>query len=89
MEKEAIMARLRRIEGQIRGLQKMVSKGDSCADVMMQVAAVISAIKKVAAMIIHEYMEECLEKLPQEKREKRGTSLKEFRQAISRYLDWS
>lgn len=87
--KAEILARLKRIEGQIRGLQRMVEKGDSCPDIMTQVAAVTSAIKKVAAMVIHAYMEECIEMSKKENGEKMGTNLKEFRKAISRYIDWS
>ncbi len=87
--KQGILARLKRIEGQIRGLQRMVEKGDSCLDIMTQVAAVNSAIKKVAAMVMHTYIEECIEKSQKESGEKRKANLKEFRQAISRYIDWS
>jgi DNA-binding FrmR family transcriptional regulator len=87
--KDEILTRLKRIEGQIRGLQKMVEKGDSCADIMVQVAAVTSAIKRVAAIIIHTYLEECLEKIPKEGGGQRKANLQELRKAISRYIDWS
>lgn len=87
--KEKILARLRRIEGQIRGLQRMLEKGDSCSDIMIQIAAVTSAIKKVAARLIQAYIEECIEKSQKETGEKGRADLKEFRKAISRYIDWS
>lgn len=87
--REEILARLRRIEGQIQGLQKMVTKRESCADIMIQLAAVTSAIKRVGAIVIQDYMEECLEKSQKETRGKKGTNLKELSKAIARYIDWS
>ena len=48
-DKEDIQARLRRIEGQIRGLQKMVDNDDYCIDILTQITAASNALKKVAS----------------------------------------
>jgi CsoR family transcriptional regulator, copper-sensing transcriptional repressor len=86
--KPAILMRLRRIEGQIRGLQRMVEKGAPCAEILTQVAAVTSATKKVSMAIVQGYMEECLAKTAKGAGGKEE-SLKEFHRALSRYIDWA
>lgn len=87
--KKDILLRLKRIEGQIRGLQRMVQEEVSCPEILTQVAAVTSAIKKVGTHILQTYLEECLEKTEKEKGFKKGENLKEVHRAISRYIDWA
>ncbi|MGE5380419.1 MAG: metal-sensitive transcriptional regulator [Methylocystaceae bacterium] len=58
--KHDIQARLKRIEGQIRGLQRMVEAEESCADVMNQVAAVKAAIGQVGVLIFQTHSRQCL-----------------------------
>ena len=88
-QKKDVMLRLKRIEGQIRGLQRMVEEGVSCPDILTQVAAVTAAIKKVGMVIVQTYMEECLNKTQEEPRGKREETLIDFQKAISRYMDWA
>lgn len=88
-EKKEVLLRLRRIEGQLRGLQRMVKEEIPCADIMTQVAAATSAMKKVGMVIVKTYMEECLNKTQKEHGIKQGEALKEFQKAISRYIDWA
>jgi DNA-binding FrmR family transcriptional regulator len=87
--KKEILARLKKIEGQIRGLQRMVEGGATCQDILMQNAAATAAIKKVGTIIIQTHLEECLDKSRKEPGIKRGESLKDFQTAISRYIDWA
>ena len=87
--KKDILLRLRRIEGQIRGLQRMVEEGVPCPEVLTQVAAATAAIKKVGAVIVQSYMEECLEKTRKGFSVKQGKNLRDFQKAISRYIDWA
>lgn len=84
-----VLMRLKRIEGQIRGLQRMVEEGVPCPDILTQVAAVTAAIKKVGAVIVQTYMTECLEKTEEVAGSKRADNLKDFHKAISRYIDWA
>ena len=55
-QEKDVLLRLRRIEGQIRGLQRMVEKGIPCPDILAQVAAVTAAVKKVGTVIVQTYM---------------------------------
>ncbi|MBM4278396.1 MAG: metal-sensitive transcriptional regulator [Deltaproteobacteria bacterium] len=87
--KKDVLLRLKRIEGQIRGLQRMVEGGAACPDILTQVAAATAAIKKVGTAIIRTYMEECLEESRKEPVLKQKETLKDFQTAISRYIDWA
>ncbi|MGI5837284.1 MAG: metal-sensitive transcriptional regulator [Chloroflexota bacterium] len=57
---EAIAARLRRIEGQVKGIQRMLEEGRPCEDVITQVMAARAALDKVALSVMAEHMEQCL-----------------------------
>lgn len=58
-----IIARLKRIEGQVRGLQKMIESEKSCSDIIMQVSAVQSALKMVSRKLFEDYASTCLMEL--------------------------
>ncbi|MFC2070123.1 metal-sensitive transcriptional regulator [Chloroflexota bacterium] len=59
VSREAIVKRLKRIEGQIRGLQKMVVEERDCEDIVTQLAAVRSAIDNVGALVLNNYIKIC------------------------------
>ena len=54
------LARLRRIEGQVRGLQRMISQGDYCIDILTQVSAAQSALDSVAVNLLKDHMNHCV-----------------------------
>ncbi len=56
-----IVTRLKKIEGQIRGIQNMVSQERECVDVMIQLSAVKSGLESVAAQIFRNYTSICLQ----------------------------
>ncbi len=56
-----ISLRLRRIEGQIRGIQRMVEEGRDCREVVNQVVAVKSALSSLNALLLTCYVRECME----------------------------
>ncbi len=58
--KEAQLKRLRRIEGQVRGLQRMVEQDQYCIDVLTQVSAATKALQAVALSLLEEHMSHCL-----------------------------
>lgn len=60
MSDRAMNSRLRRVEGQIRGLQRMLESGAHCEDVLTQLLAARSALDQVGLLIIGEYIERCL-----------------------------
>lgn len=55
------LIRLRRIEGQVRGLQRMVEEGRDCAAILTQLMAVRAALDAVGRAIVREYADSCLE----------------------------
>ena len=57
--KRAVLTRLRRIEGQVRGLQKMVEDERYCADVLMQVSSVQEALRGVSRSMLHNHLKHC------------------------------
>jgi CsoR family transcriptional regulator, copper-sensing transcriptional repressor len=57
--KRAVLTRLRRIEGQVRGLQKMVEEERYCADVLMQVSSVQEALRGVSRSLLHNHLKHC------------------------------
>jgi len=59
-ERTRILNRLRRLEGQIRGLQSMIESGKDCEDVLTQVMAAKSALNQVGLHIIGHSMKRCL-----------------------------
>ncbi len=81
--------RLKRIEGQVRGIQRMIEEGVPCEDILTQVAAATAAMKKTGMAIVQSYMEECLNKTHKEAPARREETLRDFQKAISRYIDWT
>ncbi|HEX6654709.1 MAG TPA: metal-sensitive transcriptional regulator [Candidatus Limnocylindria bacterium] len=59
-DKDQLMKRLRRIEGQTRGLQKMVEEDRWCPDILQQVAAVNAALNKVALGLAAAHVDHCM-----------------------------
>jgi DNA-binding FrmR family transcriptional regulator len=57
--KRSVLTRLRRIEGQIRGLQKMVEEERYCADVLTQVTSVQEALRGVGRAMLHNHLRHC------------------------------
>lgn len=57
---EKVINRLRRIEGQVRGLQRMISEDKRCEDVLTQLAATRAALDRVGVYLISNRMKECL-----------------------------
>ncbi|MBL8236398.1 MAG: metal-sensitive transcriptional regulator [Bryobacterales bacterium] len=60
MHNQAALKRLKKIEGQVRGLAKMVEDGRYCMDVLMQVAAVQQALRGVSRELMHQHLEHCV-----------------------------
>lgn len=60
MEKEALLARLRRIEGQVRGLQRMVDEDQYCLDVLTQVNSAGAALRAVGMGLLDDHVRHCV-----------------------------
>jgi len=60
--KKNILLRLKRIEGQVRGVQRMIEAEDECSEIMNQVAAIKSAINQVGILVFENHARECIYK---------------------------
>jgi DNA-binding FrmR family transcriptional regulator len=58
--KDAVLKRLRRIEGQVRGVEKMVEEDRYCIDVVTQITAIESALDKVALELLEDHANHCV-----------------------------
>ncbi|MDQ1396235.1 MAG: CsoR family transcriptional regulator, copper-sensing transcriptional repressor [Acidimicrobiaceae bacterium] len=58
--KEDVQKRLRRIEGQVRGLQRMVDEDSYCIDVLTQISAATKALQSVALELLEDHLGHCL-----------------------------
>lgn len=59
-DKEALIKRLKRIEGQVKGIQNMVEEDRYCVDILTQISAIRSAINKVGTIILENHMKGCV-----------------------------
>ncbi|WP_419786306.1 metal-sensitive transcriptional regulator [Pseudodesulfovibrio sp.] len=59
--KKNVLSRMRRIEGQVRGIQRMIEEGKECGDILVQVRAVRSALQSANKLILKRYMLRCYE----------------------------
>jgi len=59
-DKQAILIRLRRMEGQLKGIQKMVEDDKYCVDVLNQLSSIIAATQKVATIIMRDHIKGCV-----------------------------
>ncbi len=58
--KQKLLTRLRRIEGQTRGLQRMVEEDKYCVDIMNQIAGVQSALEQVTLLLMENHLQHCV-----------------------------
>jgi CsoR family transcriptional regulator, copper-sensing transcriptional repressor len=58
--KAAVLARLRRIEGQVRGIQKMIEDERYCIDVLTQANAVKAALEQVSLLLLNDHVSHCV-----------------------------
>jgi DNA-binding FrmR family transcriptional regulator len=59
-EPETLLTRLRRVEGQIRGIQRMLEEGRECEDVLTQLTAARSALDRVGLLLMEWHIERCV-----------------------------
>jgi CsoR family transcriptional regulator, copper-sensing transcriptional repressor len=59
-DKKDVLDRLKRVEGQVRGLQRLVDEDQYCIDILTQISAVNSALKKVAVKLLDDHITHCV-----------------------------
>ena len=84
--KDDYLKRLRRIEGQVRGLQRMVDEDTYCIDVLTQVSAVTKALQSVAVGLLDEHVRHCVVQASAEGPERADEAIAEATRAIERLI---
>jgi CsoR family transcriptional regulator, copper-sensing transcriptional repressor len=84
--KDDYLKRLRRIEGQVRGLQRMVETDTACIDVLTQVSAVTKALQAVALGLLEDHLRACVTEAGQGTNEAAQTAVREAADAIARLV---
>nr|BFD92669.1 metal-sensitive transcriptional regulator [Kitasatospora sp. Xyl93] len=85
-QKDAHLKRLRRIEGQVRGLQRMVDEDVYCIDVLTQVSASTKALQSFALSLLEEHLRHCVAAAAEEGGAELDAKVAEATAAISRLL---
>ena len=85
-DKEAYLKRLRRIEGQVRGLQRMIEEDKYCIDVLTQVSAVTRALQAVALGLVEDHLSHCVTQAIEEGGPQASDKVKEASEAIARLV---
>lgn len=84
--KEEVQKRLKRIEGQIRGLQRMVDEDTYCIDVLTQVSAATRALQSVALQLLGDHLSHCVREALMEGGGAAEDKVEEARAAIERLV---
>ncbi|MCF7551485.1 MULTISPECIES: metal-sensitive transcriptional regulator [Pseudonocardia] len=84
--REAHLRRLRRIEGQVRGLQRMVDDDVYCIDILTQVSAATRALQSFALELLEEHMAGCVVDAARQSPEEGAAKVKEAADAIARLV---
>ena len=84
--KEEVQKRLRRIEGQVRGLQRMVDEDKYCIDVLTQISAAHNALRSVALNLLDEHLNHCVTRAVAEGGDDASDKLAEASAAIARLV---
>lgn len=84
LAKDKLLQRLKRIEGQVRGLQRMVTEEQPCSEILTQIAAARAALAGVGKVVFEEHSKTCIQQALLE--EDGSEALEELFQALNRLL---
>ncbi|NIJ10389.1 DNA-binding FrmR family transcriptional regulator [Saccharomonospora amisosensis] len=85
-DKDSFLKRLRRIEGQVRGLQRMVENDEYCIDVLTQISAATKALQSVSLGLMDEHLKHCVAQAIAEGGETAELKVREASEAIARLV---
>ncbi len=83
-DKDRYLKRLRRIEGQVRGIARMIDEDEYCIDVLTQVSAVTKALQAVSLGLLDEHLQHCVAEALADGGEEAEAKVKEASEAIAR-----
>lgn len=86
MHKDDYRNRLRRIEGQVRGLQRMIDEDEYCVDVLTQIVSVTRALQGVGLGLLDEHLRHCVREAAEASRAEGDAKVTEAVQAVERLL---
>ena len=84
--KEDYLRRLRRVEGQVRGVARMIERDEYCIDVLTQVSAVTKALQSVALGLLEEHLGHCVAEAVAEGGDTADAKVREASDAIARLV---
>lgn len=84
-DKAKIQARLRRIEGQVRGVQRMVEEDKYCVDILTQLSAIIAATRQTGLMVLEDHVRGCVMGTCSHQHNDREELVTELTEAIERF----
>jgi CsoR family transcriptional regulator, copper-sensing transcriptional repressor len=85
-DKDNYLRRLRRIEGQVRGLQRMIEEDKYCIDILTQVSAATKALQSVALGLLEEHLSHCVTQAIAEGGDTAADKVREASEAIARLV---
>lgn len=85
-DKDNYLKRLRRIEGQVRGLQRMIDEDKYCIDILTQVSAATKALQSVALGLLEEHIGHCVSQALAEGGDDAAEKVREASEAIARLV---
>ena len=83
-DKKRYLARLKRIEGQVRGVQRMIDDEKYCIDILTQISALNSALKSVSLALLDDHLRHCVVSAAQDGGDELDVKLEEASEAIRR-----
>jgi DNA-binding FrmR family transcriptional regulator len=84
-DRQRLLNRLRRIEGQVRGVQRMVGEGAYCVDTLTQIGSTVSALEQAASIILQDHVEYCVRESIADA-EKAEQMMEELKASVQRFL---
>ncbi len=85
-DKELLQNRLKRIEGQVRGVQRMVDEEAYCVDVLTQISSIVSAMERVGAILLKDHVEHCVRESIEKGGLEADEKIEELTAAVERFL---
>ncbi len=85
-DKEAYLKRMRRIEGQVRGIARMIDEDVYCIDILTQVSAVKSALQAVSLALVEDHLGHCVVDAARQSPDAGAAKVREAAEAISRLV---
>jgi DNA-binding FrmR family transcriptional regulator len=84
--KETVLARLRRIEGQVKGVHRMVAEDEYCVDILLQIAAIQGALTQVQKVLLGRHIESCVrDALRSGRQRERNRKIRELLDVVTRF----